>query len=188
MKTLDQIILILVVIALIATTFFITKSYFNNNCKDVIETSIFVDTNWVTVYDTSRVYKPSKPHIIKPKPGDTIYSHDTTFIPINSFVIYNDTVVNDTNLFISITDTIRNSLIISRNPTIINRYPSVTTTITVDKTKLNSIYLGAGAITGPTSGISVNASYNFKRISISAGYAPTAHVTQASVLYRLFSW
>lgn len=104
-----------------------------------------VDTFWRADSIKPKPYKPKSPIVVvdtfwKTQPVDTnaiLQEHYNKHVNI-------DTLVNDSALFVSITDTVCQNKIISRQPLIIRNYPIIINTITQYKSA-NGVYIGAYA-------------------------------------------
>ena len=126
------------------------------NIRKLSDTKVITHTDTVYSTDTVRVIT----HI--PKPYKVIY-HDTTTITnidtafviqdYSSYVIYEDTLMNDSLAFISLRDTVYRNRLLNRSLTYYNRQPLIINNIAKSR-------YGVGVVIGQ--GYGVSASYSIR--------------------------
>jgi len=110
-------------------------------CPECPQNDTIVEYHTDTIVNTDTAYIP---RIVNHFHTDTI--RDTVEVYIDYFVrnYYHDTILNDTNGFITISDTVSQNRIIYRRPAI-TLYPHFVSETIIEKEKLrNKVFLGLG--------------------------------------------
>jgi hypothetical protein len=164
MKIVKTIVTIIIVIAL---CFWVWD--LKNNPQIITNTTTVTKTDTVYKKDTivSIEYKPKYITIVdtawKEKDVDTLAILQAYF----DKNVYNDTLVNDSALFVEVTDTITQNEIYSRKFSIIRNYPIINNhTVVTNTIEKNELFMGA--YVGKIYGVQIQ--YNFKKHLVGGYY------------------
>ncbi len=143
MKTKDFLYITVICVIILTVLFCSNKCNRDGNYNGQSDTSITVITEYVTVHDTIIKYTP-KPY--KVVDTDTIYQLDSAECrelakKYYAELIYNDTLINDSTLFFSISETVSRNMIVYRSVNYIQSKQVETITKTINVYDKN-IFIG----------------------------------------------